>query len=160
MAGRGEGSCGETAGPSSGLQAQANSLQTLSSLVFSASEAPLQADHGTHSKVRFGTTSSVEQNWPQIWGVLASQLEGSLLLCQTHPPVRLAGEKTHSAMRRELTFGDTSRACWATSERKALPSRTTARNAIFLFDECRSFHFCLQSLEPGYTLRLSPSRAG
>jgi len=139
------------AGPSLGLQAQASSLQTRSPLVSLASKAPLKADHKPHTKVRFSATSSVEPYWPQIWGTPASQSEGSLLLCETRLPVRLGGENAHSAARRELPFRDMSRACCATLERKALPSRLTARNAIFLFNECKSFHFCPQSPEPGYT---------
>lgn len=156
VAGTGEGSWGERAGPSLGLRAQASSLQTLSPLISLALKAPLKAGHKPHTQVRFSATSPVEQNWPQIWGSLASQPEGSLLLCQTRLPVRLGGENAHSAMRRELTFGDMSRNWCATLERKALPSRLTARNAIFLLDECKSSHFYPKSLAPGYTSWPSP----
>lgn len=142
--------------PSPGLQTQASSTQTLWPVISWAVKSHVRVGNKPNTKVRFSTISSVEQNWPPIWGIIASQSEDSLLLCQTRLPDRLGGGNAHSATRRELTLGDMSRACCATLERKALPSRLTARNAIFLFDECKSFHFYPKSLEPGYTSWLSP----
>lgn len=43
--------------------------------------------------------------------------------------------------------------------RKALPCRLTARNAIFLFDEYKSFHFCPTALETSCTSWLFPKQS-
>ena len=142
---------GEMMCPSLRLQTQASSVRLFSRSISLALKEHLISDRELPLEEAAAQRTQLNRTGPQFGGILPAQPEGSLLSCQTHLPARLGGEDACSAVRHELTFRDLSRTCCATLERKALPSRLTASNAIFLFEECKSSHFYPKAREPGYT---------